>query len=56
MGWLGWTEQQTLDTTIPAIWAAYRGKIEMLKACYGSSEKTPPKPMTFDQIRAALKR
>ncbi len=45
MGWLGWTEQQTLDTTIPAIETAFRGRVEMLKACFGSGDDKPkPEP------------
>ncbi len=43
-GWLGWTEQQTLDTSIPAIELAYDGRIEMLKMCFGSGEDAKPKP------------
>lgn len=44
MGWLGWTEQQTLDTSIPAIELAFSGRMEMLKACFGAAEEpaTPP--------------
>lgn len=39
MGWLGWTEAQTLDTTIPAILTAYEGRADMLKAIFGESER-----------------
>jgi len=38
MGWLGWTEAQTLDTTIPAILTAYEGRTDMLKAIFGDSK------------------
>jgi len=43
MGWLGWTEQETLNTSMPMIEAAYRGKIKMLKAIHGPGET--PKEM-----------
>jgi hypothetical protein len=37
MGWCGWTEQQTLDTAIPAIETAFEGRKEMLLAMHGAS-------------------
>lgn len=30
MGWLGWTEQETLDTDIGSIEIAYKARVEML--------------------------
>jgi hypothetical protein len=42
MGWIGWTEDQTLDTTIPAIEAAYSGRCKMLSAIFGGGETGPP--------------
>lgn len=43
MGWLGWTEQQTLDTSFAAIDQALKGRIAMLQKCFGGgSEETPP--------------
>lgn len=39
MGWLSWTEEQTLGTTIPSILLAYEGRQDMLKAIFGSSEE-----------------
>lgn len=42
MGWLGWTEQQTLNTSMPAIVLAYEGRMDMLKACFGEASETPP--------------
>lgn len=45
MGWLGWTEAQTLDTTIPAILTAHEGRLDMLKAIFGSS-KPPGAPVS----------
>jgi hypothetical protein len=31
MGWLGWTEKQTLETSMPAIAMAYEARQEMLR-------------------------
>ncbi len=39
MGWLGWTEDQTLDTRMTSIVMAYEGRLKMLKAIFGSEEK-----------------
>lgn len=49
MGWLGWTEEQTLDTSMPAIVMAYEGRREMLNALFGGGEqgeeaKAEPEP------------
>ena len=41
MGWLGWTEAETLDTSMPAIGLAYDGRIEMLQAIFGKGEAKP---------------
>jgi len=46
MGWLGLTEDETLDTSIWALELAYEGKVEMLKLCFGDgsdpdAEQTP---------------
>lgn len=38
MGWIGWTEQQTLDTTIEGIRIAYQGRMDMLAAIFGKSK------------------
>lgn len=35
MGWIGWTEQQTLATDMQSIEAAYRGRHEMLQSLAG---------------------
>lgn len=43
-GWLGWSEDQALDADMTSIVLAYEGKVEMLKAVFGSSDdKKPPK-------------
>jgi|GEM_PF-3375793 len=39
MGWLGWTEDQTLDTRMISIVMAYEGRLKMLKAIFGSEDK-----------------
>ena len=41
-GWIGWTPEQTLDSTPLEITQAYAGKLEMLTAIYGTSEKAKP--------------
>lgn len=43
-GWLGWTPQQTLDATVAEIKEAYLGRVEMLKAIFGTSESKKPDP------------
>lgn len=37
-GWLGWAPQVALDSTPGEILLAYEGRLEMLKALFGSSE------------------
>jgi hypothetical protein len=40
-GWLGWSPEVTLDSTIFEIMLAHRGRLEMLKAVFGGSEEQP---------------
>lgn len=55
MGVMGWTEEQTLQTTIPALEAAYKGRCDfvsaILKAVFGEGDKPEPaqpaRPLTF---------
>lgn len=57
MGVMGWTEEQTLQTTIPAIQLAYKGRCDfvsaILKAVFGEADKpaatpaAPARPLTF---------
>ena len=59
MGWLGWTEDQTLNTSMPAIEIAYRAKVEMLKACFGGGPSETDKPQegmkpTAENLRQAF--
>lgn len=44
MGWLGWGEEQALNTSIPAILTAYDGRKDMLRAIFGGDEPEEPKP------------
>ena len=41
MGWLGWTEEQTLQTTIPALELAIAGRSEMINAIFGGGSDKP---------------
>lgn len=55
MGWLGWTEEELNATTLTAIETAYRGKVNMLQAVFGSGEKDKPRrKLTPEQIREGL--
>lgn len=55
MGWLGWTEEELNATTLPAIETAYRGKVKMLQAVFGSDDKKKPKrKLTAEQVREGL--
>lgn len=42
-GWLGWTPEITLDATPAEIIEANKGRMEMLKAIFGSGEKDTQK-------------
>lgn len=48
MGWLGYTERETLETTIPALESAYAAKLEMLALMHtgqiGFTDTPPPAP------------
>lgn len=56
-GWLGWTPDQTLDATPAEITEAYRGRVEMLRSIFGSSEEDAPttddRPLD-DKVRAVF--
>lgn len=47
MGVMGWTEEQTLQTTVPAIEAAYKGRCDfvsmVLNAVFGDGKPDKPK-------------
>jgi hypothetical protein len=54
-GWLGWPPNVALDATPAEIMEAYKGRVEMLKAIFGSSEPTPNPPADFgDKLKTAL--
>jgi hypothetical protein len=53
MGWLGWTEQQTLDATIPAVMTAIDGRREMLRAIFGGKAQGKGKPAPADGLVSA---
>jgi hypothetical protein len=55
-GWLGWTPEAVRGAHLQDIHLAYKGKIKMLQACYGSpeeNEKTKPvreRPATLENF------
>ena len=54
MGWLGWSEEQTLSSDVNAILVGMRGKVQMLRAVFGGAEQKPVAELTtaeaFDQV------
>jgi hypothetical protein len=64
MGWLGYTEQQTLNTSIPALEGALDAHIEMRRlvqagqfaAAVGVESPEPPPPPASADIMAAFRR
>jgi hypothetical protein len=54
-GWLGWTPEATWNATIPELRAAYEGRLEMLKAIFGSEKdktETVPEEDGWHVLRA----
>ncbi len=55
MGVLGWTEEQTLDTTLQGIVAALRGRnrliVNILKAVFGDGDGQPATPKQVESAR-----
>lgn len=53
-GWLGWTPDETLDASPAEIMEAYRGRLDMLKAIFGSgeSDKTKDDRPLDDKVRS----
>ncbi len=55
-GWLGWTPEAVRSAHLQDVHLAYKGKIKMLQACYGTaeeSEKTKPikqRPATLENF------
>lgn len=56
MGWIGWTEEQTLNTTMPGIEAAYHGRMNMLGAIFGTSRQSSVSGNNKSSLFADLKR
>lgn len=52
-GWLGWTVQAALDATPAQIILAHRGRIDMLKAIFGTTENAPEAEKTPNFTRDA---
>lgn len=44
MGWLSWTEAETLDTSMVAITMAYDARISMLQSIFGKGDAKPDDP------------
>lgn len=55
MGWLGWTEQETRDASFAALEQAFKGRVDMLKACFGSGDKPAPPVMPATTIFGAFR-
>lgn len=59
MGVIGWTEQQTLDTTIPAIELAYKGRSRFIAdvagAIFGGGGTDEAAAPTPDDFRAVFR-
>lgn len=48
---MGWPQEQSLDTTLPYIEAARKGRFAMLQAIFGSGEKASPSAAQNPQTR-----
>lgn len=66
MGWIGWSEADTLDTTMSGILLAYDGRMDLLKSIFGGGDsdtgspgqaggRAPKTKATPDNIRGALR-
>lgn len=53
-GWLGWTPNQALDATPAEIRLAYEGRIELLRAIFGSAEEEADDRPLDDKFRAVF--
>jgi hypothetical protein len=54
-GWLGWSPQATYDATAAEIEAAFAGRVDMLKAVFGSAnEDTSTEAPTPEQFNAKV--
>lgn len=57
MGWLGWSEADTLDASMAGILLAYEGRLDLLKSIFGGGEKskTPDTLASPGKIKNALR-
>jgi hypothetical protein len=57
-GWLGWTERETLETSISTIELAYEGLVEKLRAIHGAPDPEPEKtePLPAVEVLNVLRR
>ncbi|MBS0250702.1 MAG: hypothetical protein JSR78_06515 [Proteobacteria bacterium] len=57
-GWLGWTPDETLDATPTEIRLAYEGRIDLLKAIFGSTDEAenavPDGAALDDKLKSAF--
>lgn len=56
-GWLGWEPAVAFDATPAEIMEAYRGRLDMLKAIFGSAEEPDDKPSSLsldDKFKVAF--
>lgn len=51
-GWLGWTPETTLDSTPTEIVEAYKGRADMLRSIFGTSETKQDDRPLGDKFRA----
>jgi hypothetical protein len=56
LGWLYWSEEQTLHSDINAILVAMRGHMNMLRALHGKADENPPPWLVKQQKAAQAKR
>jgi len=54
-GWMGWTPQVALDATPSEILEAYKGRIEMMKAIFGSADEPTPPINTDERFKTVLR-
>lgn len=49
MGWLGYTEQETLNTSMPALLAGIKGKKALIRSIFGGEEDLTPEQQELKQ-------
>lgn len=53
-GWLGWPPAVALATPIPQILVAVEGRLDMLRAIFGSGKEAAPKVPLAEKLQAAF--